>query len=92
MKKKNEVVVTGDDEVLLEISGDLYEQKLLVDDRVFMARLAELGGRQEDMADFLIELIRAKDKHKVRQSLKDSPYPADYTKAERNTINVGFKN
>ena len=71
MKKKNEVVVTGDDEVLLEISGDLYEQKLLVDDRLFMSRLSEMGGRPEDMAEFLIEMIRAKDKHLVRKSLKD---------------------
>ena len=31
----------GEEEVLLEISGELYEQKLRVDDRLFLARLAE---------------------------------------------------
>ena len=39
-----------DEEVLLEISGELYEQKLRVDDRLFLARLAEQGQREEDMA------------------------------------------
>ena len=53
----------GDEEVLLEISGELYEQKLRVDDRLFLARLAEQGSREEDMAEFIIDMIRAKDNH-----------------------------
>ena len=84
---------TGDEEVLLEINGELYEQKLLVDDRMFMARLAERGGRaEEEMAEFIIDMIRAKDKHMVRKSLKEEPYHSDYTRSERNVITVAFKN
>ena len=52
---------TGDQEVMLEIDGELYEQKLRVDDRLFMSRLAQAGQRPEDMAEFLVEMIRAKD-------------------------------
>lgn len=80
-----------DEEVLLEISGELYEQKLRVDDRLFLARLAEQGQREEDMAEFIIDMIRAKDNHMQRKSLKSQPYPADYSKAERNTITVAIK-
>ena len=43
------------------------------------------------MAEFIIDLIRAKDNHMQRKSLKSQPYAADYSKAERNTITVAIK-
>ena len=81
-----------EEEVLLEISGALYEQKLRVDDRIFMSRIADMGGQKEHMAEFIIELIKAKSKHTCRKSLKEDPYPADYTDNERKTITVALKN
>ena len=97
MNSKSELNTTNNEgggeneEVLLEISGELYEQKLRVDDRLFLSRLAEQGGRDEDMAEFIIDMIRAKDNHMQRKSLKSQPYAADYSKAERNTITVAIK-
>ena len=43
------------------------------------------------MAEFIIEMIKAKKNHTIRKSLKEEPYPADYTNAERKTITVAFK-
>ena len=86
-----DVVVTSDQEVLEEVEGPLYEQKLRVNDRLFMARLTEAGGRPEDMAGYLIDMIRAKDKQTVRSAPGEEPYPADYSRAERNAVCVGFK-
>ena len=43
------------------------------------------------MAEFLIEMIRAKDEQTVRLDVGERPVPADYTKKERDTIAVGFK-
>ena len=91
LRKKNEAPDTAEDDVLLEISGEYYEQKLRVDDRLFMSRLAEQGARYDEMGEFIIEMIRAKDKQMVRKSLKSEPYASDYTKAERNTITVALK-
>ena len=78
--------------MLLEISGPLYEQKLLVDDRIFMSRIADLGGQKTDMAEFILEMIKAKKEHTIRKSLKEDPYPADFTNAERKVITCAFKN
>ncbi len=41
--------------------GPLYEAKIAVDDRVFMARIAEQGARMEDMAEFISDMARKKD-------------------------------
>ena len=57
-----------------------------------MARLSEAGDQPEDVVEFLIDMIRAKDKQTVRSHAGELPHPADYTKAERNTVCVGFKN
>lgn len=90
-EKKDDESKPVDDVYLLEISGDLFDQKMLVDDRLFMSRLAEMGGMKDDMAEFIIEMVRAKDNHHVRRTLKDEPFKADYSKAERNTICVAMK-
>lgn len=72
----------------------MYKQKVEVDDKFFLARIAEVGQRPEDMVEYIIEMMRAKDKQQVQLKEfgeKQKPVPADYTKAERDFIHVGFK-
>lgn len=47
--------------------------KIDVDDKVWMARIAEQGNRDEDMVDFTIEMFRMKDKQKVKLDGKAQP-------------------
>jgi hypothetical protein len=37
--------------------------KFAIQDRIFMARLCELGERPEDMLDFLFQAIEKKENH-----------------------------
>ena len=57
-----------------------------------MARIAEVGGRFEDCVEFIIDMIRKKDEQTVKVEYVSKPIAADYTRAERNLIRVGFKN
>lgn len=81
----------GDQRVYLETEGDLFHQKVKVDNFKFMARLCEVGTQHEDIAPYLIKMIKAKDKQKAREEFAEPHFPADYTTEERNTIMVGFK-
>ena len=56
-----------------------------------MAQLARGGGREQDMADFIIDMIRVKDDQTVRLEVGERPVPADYSKKERDVIYYGFK-
>lgn len=49
-----------------------------MEEKIFMARVAEQAERFDDMVDFLKEVISAKD--------------SDFTTEERNLLSVGFKN
>lgn len=49
-----------------------------MEEKIFMARVAEQAERFDDMVDFLKEVINAKD--------------SDFTTEERNLLSVGFKN
>jgi len=49
-----------------------------MEEKIFMARVAEQAERFDDMVDFLREVIAAKD--------------SDFTTEERNLLSVGFKN
>ena len=49
-----------------------------MEEKIFMARVAEQAERFDDMVDFLREVISAKD--------------SDFTTEERNLLSVGFKN
>jgi 14-3-3 protein epsilon len=49
-----------------------------MEEKIFMARVAEQAERFDDMVDFLREVISAKD--------------GDFTTEERNLLSVGFKN
>lgn len=49
-----------------------------MEEKIFMARVAEQAERFEDMVDFLREVVNAKD--------------SDFTTEERNLLSVGFKN
>jgi 14-3-3 protein epsilon len=49
-----------------------------MEEKIFMARVAEQAERFPDMVDFLREVIAAKD--------------SDFTTEERNLLSVGFKN
>ena len=44
------------------------------------------------MNEYIVDLFRKKDQQKVRVQGVKQPINADYTKAERNLIHVGFKN
>lgn len=84
----------GDQKVLDQDSGPLYKQKVDVDDKVFLARIAEVGQRPEDMVEYIVEMMRMKDQQQVQLKEfgeRQKPVPADYTKAERNLVHVGFK-
>lgn len=49
-----------------------------MEEKIFMARVAEQAERFDDMVDFLREVVSAKD--------------SDFTTEERNLLSVGFKN
>lgn len=49
-----------------------------MEEKIFMARVAEQAERFDDMVDFLKEVISSKD--------------SDFTTEERNLLSVGFKN
>jgi 14-3-3 protein epsilon len=49
-----------------------------MEEKIFMARVAEQAERFDDMVDFLREVVSAKDN--------------DFTTEERNLLSVGFKN
>jgi 14-3-3 protein epsilon len=49
-----------------------------MEEKIFMARVAEQAERFDDMVDFLKEVISGKE--------------ADFTTEERNLLSVGFKN
>lgn len=49
-----------------------------MEEKIFMARVAEQAERFDDMVDFLKQVIEGKD--------------ADFTTEERNLLSVGFKN
>ena len=58
-----------------------------------MARVAEMGNRPQDMFDFLLEAVKRKEGHFIEDPTAPSgKYHADYSKRERDTIYVGFKN
>ena len=50
----------------------------MVEEKIFMARVAEQAERFDDMVDFLRPLLREKG--------------GDFTVEERNLLSVGFKN
>jgi 14-3-3 protein epsilon len=49
-----------------------------MEEKIFMARVAEQAERFEDMVDFLKEVVSSKT--------------SDFTTEERNLLSVGFKN
>ena len=49
-----------------------------MEEKIFMARVAEQAERFEDMVEFLTQVIDGKD--------------SDFTTEERNLLSVGFKN
>lgn len=86
-----------DDEIdepqpLLEIDGELYDQRIAVEKGIFLARMLETGGLYEEMGEQIFDTIRAKDVQQVRFEKKGPAQDADYTKRERDTIAVGLRN
>lgn len=53
--------ILGDQRVVEQDDGPIFEQKVKVDDRFFMARIAESGMRNDDMMEYVIDMFRAKD-------------------------------
>ena len=51
----------GDQKTIDIEGGPIFDQKIAVDDRLFMARVAEQGGRHEEAIEFLIDFFRKKD-------------------------------
>jgi len=52
-----------------------------------------MGGRPEDQLEFMIDVLQRKELHFIKDlSVPSGKYPADFTKRERDTIYVGFKN
>ena len=49
-----------------------------MEEKIFMARVAEQAERFDDMVDFLRDVVSSKD--------------SDFTTEERNLLSVGFKN
>ena len=82
----------GDQKTIDIEGGPIFDQKIAVDDRLFMARVAEQGGRHEEAIEFLIDFFRKKDEQKVRVQNKPQPIEADYLRAERNFVQIAFKN
>ena len=70
-----------------------YSQKRAVQDRIFMARICEMGGRSEDQLQFMVDALVRKETHSIKDlTVPTGKYPADYTRRERDTIYIGFKN
>lgn len=58
-----------------------------------MARVCEMGGRPADMLEYIHEAIRRKEAHYVPdENAPNGKYLADFSKRERDTIYVGYKN
>lgn len=58
-----------------------------------MARVAEMGERPQDMMDFAIQAIKLKEQHTRKDPVDPgAEYPQDYSKRERDSIYVSFKN
>ena len=72
-KSPEEEKVTGDQKVIEVESGPLYDQKVAVNERIFLARVAEQGGSDDDMVEYVIDLFRKKDKQKVK--IEGNPKP-----------------
>ena len=58
-----------------------------------MSRVAEMGGRPQDMCEFLMQAVQKKELHHIADpNAPKGQYLADYSKRERDTIYVGMKN
>jgi len=58
-----------------------------------MARVSEMGGRPIDMLKFVMEAVRRKEGHFIPdENAPGGKYLADFSKRERDTIYVGYKN
>lgn len=77
---------------IIETEGIYFEQQQAVDSCVYMARLMEAGGLIEEMSECAFELIKAKNVHEIRYDKAGESQKADYTKRERDTLYVSFKN
>jgi hypothetical protein len=74
-------------------SGEFGKDKYDIDDGIFMARTAELSGNLDDMAKFVKRVMKVKLNQKAPDENEDGKtIAADYTKRERDTIAVAFKN
>jgi hypothetical protein len=52
-----------------------------------------MGGRPQDQIQFIFDALLRKEVHCIEDlTVPAGKYPADYTKRERDTIYVGFKN
>mmetsp|Transcript_10781 Transcript_10781/g.13510 ORF Transcript_10781/g.13510 Transcript_10781/m.13510 type:complete len:129 (+) Transcript_10781:350-736(+) len=51
----------GDQKIVDVDYGPLYDMKILVDEKVFLSQISDLGARPEDCTEFVIEFLRAKD-------------------------------
>ena len=58
---KEETNIIGDQKVVDVEYGPLFDQKIAVDDKIFMARVCEQGLRYDDSVEYVIELMRKKD-------------------------------
>lgn len=54
--------VYGDQKTIEVEYGPLHDMKILVEEKMFMARLADLGTRAEECSEFIVEFFRTKDK------------------------------
>ena len=72
-KSAEEEKVTGDQKVIEVDSGPLYDLKMAVNERIFLARVSEQGGSFDDMVEYIVDLFRKKDKQKVK--IEGNPKP-----------------
>ena len=76
-----------------EYDGEFGKDKYDIDDGIFMARTAELSGNLDDMAKFVKKVMKVKLNQKAPDENEEGKtIAADYTKRERDTIAVSFKN
>jgi hypothetical protein len=76
-----------------EYEGEFGKDKYDIDDGIFMARTAELAGNLDDMQKFVKKVMKVKLNQKIADENEEGKtVAADYTKRERDTIAVSFKN
>lgn len=63
----------GDQKIIEVEYGPLHDMKIAIDEKIFMARVADLGTRAEEASEFVVEFFRCKDKQLVKMDGRQKP-------------------